>query len=205
MLAAVILAAGESRRMGRPKALIPYRGVTFAEHLLQITRHQRVGLTRLVLGAKAEELRAQLPVDPADVVINPNWELGQLSSIQAGVRSLPPGQTEGFVLCPVDHPLVSADLVAKLIEAFDASEKLIILPTYQGKRGHPAIFHASLYDELLAASAEVGARQVVWAHAGDVLEVPTNEEGSVLNLNDPDVLSRALKQERESSDFRQAQ
>ncbi len=92
----------------------------------------------------------------------------------------------------MDHPIVSAALVAQLIEEFDSSGKAIVLPTYHGRRGHPLIFRASLYPELLAASAEVGARQVVWAHADDVLEVPTEEEGVVLNINDPAALERAL-------------
>jgi molybdenum cofactor cytidylyltransferase len=80
-----------------------------------------------------------------------------------------------------------------LIEEFDSSGKLVALPTYQGRRGHPLIFRASLYDELLEASATVGARQVVWAHRDEVLEVATDEEGIILNLNDPDTLRKALE------------
>jgi molybdenum cofactor cytidylyltransferase len=93
----------------------------------------------------------------------------------------------------VDHPLVSAAVVAKLIEAFDSRNKLIVLPVHNGKRGHPVIFRAVLYGELLAASPELGARQVVWAHADSVEEVPTEEEGVILNLNDPDTLKKALE------------
>ncbi|MGD1210900.1 MAG: nucleotidyltransferase family protein [Candidatus Acidiferrales bacterium] len=192
-LAAAILAAGESRRMGTPKALIPYRGTTFAGHLLEVTRHARVGLTRVVLGAGADEIREKLRLDAAWIVLNPDWRKGQLSSIQAAIRSLPEGGTAGLLLCPVDHPIVSAKLVAQLIEEFDSSRKSIVLPTYQGRRGHPVIFRAGLYHELLEASMEIGAREVVWAHKADVVEVPTDEEGVVLNLNDPETLKRALE------------
>jgi molybdenum cofactor cytidylyltransferase len=191
-LAAAILAAGESRRMGTPKALIPYRGATFAGHLLEVTRHARVGLTRVVLGASADEIREKLRLDAASVVLNPDWPKGQLSSIQAAIRSLPDGETAGLLLCPVDHPIVSAKLVARLIEEFDSMGKSIVLPTYQGQRGHPVIFRAGLYRELLEASMEVGARQVVWARQADVAEVLTDEEGVVLNINDPQTLRRAL-------------
>jgi molybdenum cofactor cytidylyltransferase len=191
-LAAAILSAGESRRMGSPKALIPYRGTTFAAHLLEVTKHPRIGVTRMVLGAGADEIRRRLQLDAESVVLNVDWPQGQLSSIQAAVRSLPRDSTAGLMLCPVDHPLVSAGLVAALIAAFDSTEKLIVLPTHRGRRGHPMIFRASLYDELLAASPDVGARQVVWAHQGDVVEVPTEEEGVILNLNDPETLKRAL-------------
>jgi molybdenum cofactor cytidylyltransferase len=193
MLAAAILSAGESRRMGTPKALLPYRGSTFLEHLIEVTRHPRVGLTKIVLGAGAQVIRDTLHLDEASVVINEEWERGQLSSIQAAVRSLAAAKTEGMILCPVDHPLVSANLVAQLIEQFDSTANLVVLPTYKKRRGHPLIFRAALYDELLEASAEVGARQVVWAHRDEVLEVPTDEEGIILNLNDPEILRRALE------------
>ncbi len=181
--------------MGAPKALIPYRGKTFVEHLLEVTRNARVGLTRIVVGAHAAEIRDKLTAHVADIVVNADWAKGQLSSIQAAIRSLPEGATEGMILCPVDHPIVSAELVAKLIAEFDSSAKAIVLPTYQGRRGHPAIFRASLYQELLDASPEIGARQVVWAHANDVGEVATDEEGVVLNINEPATLKRALSRE----------
>ncbi len=192
MLAAVILAAGESKRMGWPKALLAHQGRPFLEHLIEVTRHPKVGLTRVVLGAGAEDIDSELKLDPATVVTNPHWHLGQLSSIQAALRSLPSEGTDGILLCLVDHPLITAALVSELIQKFYSTGKLIILPTYSGKRGHPVIFSSKLYPELLAAPLVTGARAVVWAHSGDVLEVPTTEEGVVLNLNDPETLRRAL-------------
>jgi molybdenum cofactor cytidylyltransferase len=191
MLAAAILAAGESRRMGEPKALLPYHCATFLEHLLSITRHPRIGVTRVVLGAHSTEICAKVRLDPAIVVVNPDWPKGQLSSIQAAVRSLPAGATEGLLICPVDHPMVSADLIGQLLAAFDSSAKLIAIPVYHGRRGHPVLFRAVLYEELLSASPDVGARQVVWAHADSLAEIPTEEEGAVLNLNDPETLRKA--------------
>jgi molybdenum cofactor cytidylyltransferase len=192
MLAAAILAAGESRRMGSPKALLPYRGGTFVDHLMSAARHPRVGMLRVVLGAGAEHIREQLHLDAATVVLNQDWPQGQLSSIQAAVRSLEGCATEGLLLCPVDHPLISAEVVAQLIERFDAGNAAIVLPTFHGRRGHPVIFRANVYEEILAASPKVGARQVVWAHKKDTAEVPTEEEGVVLNLNDPETLKKTL-------------
>jgi molybdenum cofactor cytidylyltransferase len=191
-LAAAILAAGESRRMGRPKALVPLDGITFVEHLLAATCHPRVGIVRVVLGSNAEGIRAELKLDSSTIVVNQHWQQGQLSSIQAAIRSLPPGATDGLLLCPVDHPLVTLRLVSQLIAQFDASEKPIVLPTHLGRRGHPVIFRHTLYDELLAASPEIGARQVVWAHSGEIAEVATDEAGVILNLNDPETVKKAL-------------
>jgi len=189
MLAAVILSGGESRRMGSPKALLPYQGRPFLQHFLDITKHPKVGVRRVVLGAHTGPIVNAVRLAPDEIVVNEQWEKGQLSSIQAAIRSLPP-ETDGMLLCLVDHPLVSESLVSELIEKFYASHAAIVLPTYGGRRGHPVIFSAALFDELLKASLDVGARAVVWAHAPEVVEVPTTEEGVVLNLNDPEAIKK---------------
>jgi molybdenum cofactor cytidylyltransferase len=190
MLAAVILSGGASERMGSPKALLPFQGRPFLEHLLEITRHPSVGVRRVVLGAQAEPITKEVPLAADEIVINKDWEQGQLSSIQAALRSLP-AETEGMLLCLVDHPLVTAGLVTELIERFQATHAPIVLPVYEGRRGHPVIFSAAVYEELLKAPADKGARAVVWAHAAEVAEVLTDEEGCVLNLNDPETMQRA--------------
>ena len=155
----------------------------FIESLYLTLRKWRIGQrqSKLVpLDDFKAALRAVLPT------------MEQLESVAINGTGLPAGLTEGVVLFLVDHPLISAKLVDTLIERFISSGKAIVLPTFDGRRGHPAIFRSSLYGELLAAPIEVGARSVVWAHASDVLEVPTDEEGVVLNLNDPDTMKRAL-------------
>ena len=189
MLAAVILSGGASRRMGSPKALLPYQGRPFLEHLLDITKHPDIGVRRVVLGADAGPIISEIHLPPGEIVVNHEWEKGQLSSIHAALLSLPP-ETEGILLCPVDHPLVSASLVDELIEAFHKTRAPVVVPLYEGRRGHPVIFSSAVYQELLDAPLEKGARAVVWAHAAEVAEVPTNEEGCVLNLNDPEAFQK---------------
>jgi molybdenum cofactor cytidylyltransferase len=190
MLAAVILSGGASRRMGSPKALVSYQGASFLEHLLSVTRHPAIGVRRVVLGPDGDTISRQVALAPEEIVLNREWERGQLSSIHAALRSLPAG-TEGMLLCPVDHPLVSATLVNNLIVTFLETRTPVVLPTFEGRRGHPVIFSAAVYDELLRAPLETGARAVVWAHKNELQEVSTTEEGCVLNLNDPDALLKA--------------
>lgn len=186
--------------MGSPKALLPFRDSTFLGHLLEVIQQSKknaesgkeIGYTRVVLGAHTKEITAKIPLDHSTIVLNAEWHKGQLSSIQESIRSLQGVQTDGIILFLVDHPLVSAELIGELVRQFYNSGRSIVLPKFRGKRGHPVIFAARLYAELLAAPAAEGARAVVWAHSEEVLEVGTNEEGVVLNLNDPEALRRAL-------------
>lgn len=207
MLAVVILAAGESRRMGQPKALLPFpenfspadsqratTAKTFLEHLIEVTRHPRANILRVVIGAHAAEIRARVRLQNDALVVNENWEKGQLSSLQAAIRSLPADKTDGMLVCLVDHPLISAQLVSRLVETFERDKNKIAIPTYRGKRGHPVIFPSASYAELLGVNEDapenIGARAVVRAHAADVVEVPVNEEGVIINLNDPETFRR---------------
>ena len=189
MLAAVILSGGASSRMGSPKALVIYQGRPFLEHLLAVTKHPAIGIRRVVLGPDADAITNGISLAPDEMVINADWETGQLSSIHAAMRTLPQ-DVDGLLLCPVDHPLVSSTLVACLIEAFLQTRAPVTVPLYQGRRGHPVIFSSAVFAELLKAPLEQGARAVVRAHKGEIQEVPTAEEGCVLNLNDPNALLR---------------
>ncbi len=146
-------------------------------------------MRRVVLGAHAEPIAKAINLSADEIVINADWQKGQLSSIQAALLSLPP-DTDGMLLCLIDHPLISASLVSDLIASFYSSKAIIVLPVFEGRRGHPVLFSAKLYPELLNAPPDVGARAVVWANAANIHELRTTEQGCILNLNDPETFAR---------------
>lgn len=179
--------------MGEDKALLRWGEKTFLEHLRGALRAAGAEPLRVVVGGNAAGVERAVALAPGEIVVNPAWEKGQLSSLIAALDTLPEGMVEAAALCLVDHPCVSSRLIQSLIENFYATRKPIVLPTWQGRRGHPVLFAATLFDALRAAPLEVGARHVVRQHAGEVLEVPTEEEGVVLNINDPAAYEKILR------------
>ena len=179
--------------MGADKALLRWGETTFLEHLRAVLKNAGVSLVRVVLGANAEGVLKQIRLPPVEVVLNRQWHQGMLTSVVAGLDSLPRGLVDAALVCLVDHPCVSSALIRTLVEKFHTSGKLIVLPTCQGRRGHPVVFAAKLFDELRTAPLAVGARHVVRQHPGDVLEVPTEEEGVLLNTNNREDYERILR------------
>ena len=189
MLAGILLAAGESSRMGFPKPLLPYRGTTFLAHLLGVLRGQVQPLI-LVLGHEAERVRkaSQIPAD-VRVLVNQDYRLGQLSSLQSALRSLQARDAaEGALVALVDHPCITRNLVALLVRTFEQERPPVLIPTYRGRRGHPMVFSGELLPELLEAPLDQGARWVVRRHKPR--ELPVEEEGVLLDLDDPETYRR---------------
>ncbi len=190
-VAGIVLAAGESRRMGFPKALLPIAGHTFVEHIVQGLAAAGVEPIHVVLGAHADRIQAAADLAPAQVVLNPDWPRGQLSSLQAGLRALPAGY-DAVLMALVDHPLVEPRVVRAVIDAHARTGRPIVIPVHHGRRGHPVLFAARLVPELLAAPLDAGARAVVRAHAAEVLEVPTEARGILADIDTPQLYAEWL-------------
>ena len=185
-IAGVILAAGESSRMGRDKALLPLGNHTFIDHIAAVLDGE-VDPLLAVLGYHAAEIQqqAQLPRS-CRVLLNPDYRSGQLSSLKVAVRALANEPVGGALVCLVDHPAVSKTVVHALFERFQKTNAAILVPTFQGRRGHPVLFASRLFAELEAAPLDEGARAVVHRHADDVELVPVNEEGILWDVDRPD-------------------
>ncbi|HZN55608.1 MAG TPA: nucleotidyltransferase family protein [Candidatus Polarisedimenticolaceae bacterium] len=179
MIGAIVLAAGASSRLGRPKASlpVPHTGRTFAETVLATLRAAEVGVVRVVVAPGAAG------PNPEEVV-NPDPGRGMLSSVQTGLRALPP-EVEAVLVWPVDHPFVTVGTVRSLVDRFRSGAPPVVVPSYRGRRGHPALFAARVIPELMTADPAEGARSVVLAHA-DRVELPVEDPGVIGDIDTPD-------------------
>lgn len=184
-VAAIVLAAGESSRMGRPKPLLPLDGTTFLGHLLAELGASRISRTVVVLGHHPEVILDAMPEVRSIAVENPDYPLGQLSSLQVGLRAI--GEdVDAALMCLADHPFITRELLDALLQAHERTHRAIVVPTYGGGRGHPTLFARRLFGELLDAPLDQGARFVVRSHADEVLDLPTDEPGVLADVDTPE-------------------
>ena len=191
MIAAIVLAAGESSRMGSPKARLPYpepdgSETSFLAHLLSVFETSRAAPILVVFGHDADRLVSELDLGDARALINRDYRDGMLSSLQMAVRALEIDERiSGALVCPVDHPDIDPNVVDTLIAHFEERPSAIVLPVHNGRRGHPVLFSRAVFPELLAAPKTVGARQVVWDHQEDLQEVEVPDAGVTIDIDTP--------------------
>ena len=191
MIAALLLAAGESTRMGRVKALLPWRGTTLLEYALRELAASRVDARLVVLGHAADQLTPVVAQAGARALLNPRYGDGRATSIAAGVAALPP-ETAHVLIASVDQPRPRAVLDA-LIAAHLAAGASISRAVHRQRHGHPTIFAAALLDELAHVDeASEGMKSVLRRHADAILDVEIGDPAVLLNLNTPEEYAAAL-------------
>ena len=187
MTAGILLAAGVSARMGGAnKLLLPWRG----EPMVRLPARALVeaGLRPViaVLGHEAGAVGRALEALPVRTVFNPDFREGMGASLRAGVQALPPDAVAVAVALG-DLPALSAPIVRAVVAAFRASPRGIAVPVFRGRRGHPVVFDLERYrPALLGLRGDRGARDVVAAHPGDVLEVPVDDPAVIRDVDTPD-------------------
>jgi molybdenum cofactor cytidylyltransferase len=196
-LAAVVLAGGASARMGRPKALLEYQGETFLDRLVRLfSTHCR--FVCAVLGHDAEQIARGMAQAAAPVlVLNPQPERGQLSSLQCGLRALPPTISAAF-FHPVDIPGVSESTITRLAEAWAAAptRTLVLQPAHGGQKGHPVLVAPVVIAELLALPADASAREILQQRAAQTLTVEVPDPLIRLDTDTPEEYQRLRHRER---------
>jgi molybdenum cofactor cytidylyltransferase len=190
MIAGLILAAGESSRMGRDKVLLAYRGKTFLETIIETLRAADIARIAVILGHHAEEIRRGVNLRGVQLVINSGYRSGQTSSLQAGLRALAAGSPEAVVLALVDHPAVSPETVRALVAAFRETAAPVVIPVHKLQRGHPVVISRALFEELLALGAGEGANTVIRKHGDQTRFVEVDDPGVLLDVDDEEAFQR---------------
>ena len=185
----MIPCSGSSTRMGTSKAMLDVEGRTFLERVIHA--HRAGGCSRVLVALPTQDgpVAAMAEEAGAEVVLNPSPEDGPIGSLRASLRVLDDA-VEGVCFCPVDHPLIHEDTVQNLIDVFQRSQARLVVPTFNGERGHPVLFGRVLFDELLNDALPEGARTVVHRHREDIASVPVDDKGTVTDIDDMETYRR---------------
>ena len=173
----ILLAAGLSKRLGKPKQLLLYRGQSLLQQAVQTALSSGAQPVVVVLGARAGELKNELEESAVHVVVNDGWEEGMASSIRCGVKALAElnPETEGAILMVCDQPFVTASLLTNLLTAHQKTNKPVVACSYADTFGPPVYFHHTFFPALGKLKGDTGARSIIKHYANDVEAIPFPE------------------------------
>jgi CTP:molybdopterin cytidylyltransferase MocA len=189
-VAAVILAAGASRRLGQPKQLLMYRGETLLQRAIRLAQEAGAMPVLAVVGANAEAVKASVP-SSATAVLNEDWDQGIASSIHAGLREagVVAPEASGVLLMGCDQPRLTADHLRLQIETFgEQNEAAIVASTYAGVSGIPAVFPRQTFPDLLALRGDKGARALIARATCPVVMIQF--DGGEVDIDSPEDLAK---------------
>jgi molybdenum cofactor cytidylyltransferase len=191
-VSAILLAAGESKRMGKPKLLLPIGNGTVLGKTADALLSSQADEVIVVLGANAQEMKKAIAGKPVKIVFNPDYRQGMSTSLIAGLKQVS-ARAKRIMVALSDQPLIEKRIYNRLIEESFNSGKGITAPTYQAKRGNPIIFAISYKEELLQLKGDVGGREILRRHPDDILEVAVDSESVIININTMDEYYAHLK------------
>jgi molybdenum cofactor cytidylyltransferase len=184
MIVGIILSAGESKRMGTPKQLLPWGKTIILQQVIDNVTSSRLGTIMLILGYRADDIAAQIKLSPKiRVFINDEFKTGMSSSVKCGIKNAPV-DAGAFMLLLGDQPFINAPIINKLIDNYHASGHGIVIPVFNGQRGHPVIFDSQYRKELLSISDQ-GAKEVVNKHTADIFEVKVDSSKVLTDIDTP--------------------
>jgi molybdenum cofactor cytidylyltransferase len=185
-VAAVVLAAGRSARMGEPKQLLCVGERTVLERALENVRGAGVGEVVLVLGHSAEEIRRELPADVLDglnIVLNHQYEEGMASSLREGLSAVSDTMDAALIVL-ADQPFVRSETIDRIIERYRSSDAEIVIPFFDGQRGNPVLLDRSVFSEAMALQGDTGFRAIFASHADGIGKVDVDDSGILLDIDD---------------------
>jgi len=195
MIRAIVLAAGESRRMGRPKLTLPFGEKTMIETVVDNAVQSKVDGVLVVLGSGAEKIAEKIKGYPVKTTVNPEFRQGMLSSIQWGFESLAEDTRAALVMLG-DQPLIPGSVIDKIVDAYIQTGKGIVLPVYNKRRGHPILIDMRYRDEVKRISPDTGLRALVHNHAEDILEVEVDAPGVLRDIDTVEDYNEILSEEK---------
>jgi molybdenum cofactor cytidylyltransferase len=178
----IVLAAGESRRMGQLKALLPFGERTVIEQVLQPLLQTELAAVVVVLGYRAADIAAVLQPLPVQLLHNPDYQHGMTTSIQVALRDITP-IPDAYLVALVDQPHLGQELIQQLLATFAQTGKGLVIPTYHGKRGHPLVLAARYRQEVLALGPQQGLNLVTRGHPEDTLEMPVDNDDILRDMD----------------------
>jgi molybdenum cofactor cytidylyltransferase len=181
-ISAVLLGAGESKRMGVDKLSLPWGRKTMLQHCFETLLRTKVQELVVVLSVRNKGVKNLFQGRKVKIVINPFSKKGMSASIRRGLRKIHP-RCRGILIALGDQPLLKASTVNALIRTFDQEKGGIVVPSFRGRRGHPVIFHRRFKDELLNLKGDVGGRSIIESHPEDVRVVPVKSIGVVRDVD----------------------
>jgi molybdenum cofactor cytidylyltransferase len=194
MISAILLAAGESKRMGRPKQLLEWRGKTLLQHSLESLINSAANEIILVLGHEADRISETLPTLPIKIVTNPDYKQGMASSLRRGLLAMDP-RSEAFLVLLADQPGIGPEITNTLIRTFQQADPKpgIVRPVYRGLRGHPVLIGVQYLKEALQLQGDMGARQILMNHSEDILEIDVDQDAVLKDIDTPEEYQRYTK------------
>jgi molybdenum cofactor cytidylyltransferase len=181
----MVLAAGESKRMGRSKQLLPFDNKTILETVIDHITQSAVDETLVVLGAQHKDIEKVIKDLPVKSVYNPKFKEGMLSSAQRGFVSLPE-EAEAVLVFLGDQPKIPSSVIDQVIRAYQSTDKGIVVPVYDLKRGHPVLISTKYREEVVNLNPEIGLRELVHNHPEDILELEIESPSILEDIDTPD-------------------
>jgi molybdenum cofactor cytidylyltransferase len=192
---AIILAAGESKRMGLPKMLLKFDGITMIEKVMNNVKMSDIPNAIVVLGSGGEEIKALVEKSSFRHCYNENFKEGMLSSVKCGFRNLP-GNFAAALVFQGDQPFISPPVIHSLINAYLSSGKGIVIPVYSNKRGHPLLVDCKYRNNIELLDPQKGLRELAQYFSDDVLEVPSDEPGILRDFDTYDDYTEEINKKR---------